>query len=304
MKTRYLTLLLPLAMLLLTPQSAHAEDWEKFESKKYGFKMLVPPKTKLAGSILDNDWGVLTGEKDGVKLYGCAVLGKSHSFKDIEAFGVKQTGIPADKWKKVGRGQRGKLIHFTVQAEADGKLAFGMYGVSPRGSYLLLLVTTPKDFKDNRAAYKKWHESIQVEEDWQVYRADAFGFSMLIPQRAVVVEQEESGWGVLKVSKAKGVNVFAIAKLGEQASAKDIQAVGVDLTGIAAEHWKHIDEGKDRRGWTWYKTVVAKTPGKVLVGGYGTGPKGNYLMLIETDPADYARNKDEYDLWYSSVYLD
>ena len=301
---RLLTLLLPLAVLLLAPQSAQAEAWEKFEAKQYGFSMLVPPKTKLAGSTLDNGWGVLVGENDGVKLYGCAVMGKSHSFNDIKAFGCKQTGIPADKWKAVDRGSRGKLVHFTVQSEADGKVVYGMYGASPRGSYLLVLVTTAEDFKTNRAAYQKWYDSIQIEDDWQMYRAEAYGFTMLIPSRAVVQDHEADGWGMLRAATARGeVKVSAVAKLGVQLSAEDLEEAGIEATGIAAKHWKHIDEGKNRRGWTWYKTVVAEKAGRMIVGGYGVGPKGSFLMLMETTKGDYDRNKAEYDLWYSGVYL-
>ena len=37
---------------------------------------------------------------------------------------------------------------------------------------------------------------------------------------------------------------------------------------------------------------------------YGVGKRGNYLLYLETTPADYMASKIEYDKWYESIRLD
>jgi hypothetical protein len=138
-------------------------------------------------------------------------------------------------------------------------------------------------------------------EGWSVYEAEDYGFSMLIPTGAKVEEVEDGAWGALHV-KQGGVDVWGFAKMGEQAAAAEIEAFAVKQTGVDAKLWKEVDSGKGH-GWNWYKTVKA-TDGKIVVfGGYGTGPRGTYLVLLRTTAADYAAHEADYTTWYGSVKL-
>ena len=58
------------------------------------------------------------------------------------------------------------------------------------------------------------------------------------------------------------------------------------------------------RGWGRYRTFRATSGSKLVFGGYGVGPKGNYLLYLETTPADYNEHKADYDKWYESIRLD
>ena len=108
-------------------------------------------------------WGGLSGEHDGVTVYGVAKLGEPESAKDIEHFGVQLTGIPDEAWTEIDKGNgNGWKWYRTVKATKGSKLVFGGYGVGPKGSYLMILVTTPSDFKEYQAVYEKWYHSIRL----------------------------------------------------------------------------------------------------------------------------------------------
>jgi hypothetical protein len=146
--------------------------------------------------------------------------------------------------------------------------------------------------------------SAYAAEGWETYRAEKYGFTMLAPPKAVFVEKElGGGWGAL-VAVHEGITVTAIGKLGEAATPEEIQKFGVEFTKIDAAHWKLIHKGKHRKGWKWFRTVRAKHEGNVLFGGYGVGPKGNYLMLLSTTVADFKAHKADYKKWYRSIVLD
>jgi hypothetical protein len=141
-------------------------------------------------------------------------------------------------------------------------------------------------------------------DGWVQYRAKEYGFSMLVPQGTRFTEKESAGgWGELW-GEHEGVKLYALAKLGEQATPEEIEAVGVKLTGIPASAWTQINEGENQGGWKWYRTVEAVRNGKLIVGDYGTGPKGSYLIILQTTVSDYEENKADYKTWYQSIRLD
>lgn len=143
-----------------------------------------------------------------------------------------------------------------------------------------------------------------AEEGWAKYESKKYGFSMLVPTNTKMVEKEfKGGWGELW-AESDGVQLYGLAKLGEQAKAEEIEAVGVMLTGIEASDWKTIDKGANQNGWNWYRTVEAKSGGKLIFGGYGTGKKGSYMLLLQTTEKDYAEYKADYQAWYDSITLE
>lgn len=144
---------------------------------------------------------------------------------------------------------------------------------------------------------------VHGEEAWASYASDKYGFSMLVPAGAQLAEKEfGGGWGELWCEH-DGVKLYALAKLGEQATAEEIEKVGVKLTGLPASAWKTIDKGEKSHGWNWYRTVEASQGGTLVFGGYGTGPKGSYLLVLQTTETDYAAYKADYKAWYESITL-
>lgn len=142
---------------------ARAQEWREYTAADYGFSMLVPAGTMMATREFGGGWGGLVGEHDGTSVIGVAKLGSQEQAADIEAFGVSVTGIPAARWTLIDEGAgNGWKWYRTVSAKEGSKQVFGGYGVGPRGSYLLILVTTPEDFGAYRSDFDAWYESIKL----------------------------------------------------------------------------------------------------------------------------------------------
>jgi hypothetical protein len=139
--------------------------------------------------------------------------------------------------------------------------------------------------------------------DWKYYQAKDYGFSMLVPEGTRMSSRElGGGWGSLS-GVSEGVKLYGMAKLGAKESDAEIEKFAVRTIGIPAAEWKQIDSGKGR-GWERYKTFEAVRGGKLYFGGYGVGPKGNYLLYLETTVADYNAHKADYMKWYESIRLE
>lgn len=142
-----------------------------------------------------------------------------------------------------------------------------------------------------------------AQEGWVKYDAQEYGFSMLIPEGTKLAEREYGGgWGELR-AEHEGVKLYALAKLGEWATPEQIEQVGVKLTGIPGSFWTTVSQGENKQGWTWYRTVQARGNGKVIVGDYGTGKRGSYLLILETTEADFKQYEPDYVKWYQSIRL-
>lgn len=141
------------------------------------------------------------------------------------------------------------------------------------------------------------------DEGWETYRANEYGFEMLMPKGAKVKEREAAGgWGGLYVS-FEGVEFYGFAKLGSEEKAEDIEQAAVKETGIPDAAWKKVDEGKNEGGWKWYRVYEARKKGKVIYGASGVGPSGSYLLFLRTTKKDFDENKKDYVKWYESVRL-
>ena len=149
---------------LMTSTAALA-DWKYYETKEYGFSMLVPVGANLNTKEWGGGWGGMNSTFEGVKFYGLAKLGAKESDADIEKYAVNLIGIPASAWTKTDQGMnvRGWERSYVFKANVGSRLIFGMYGVGKKGNYLLYLDTTPSDYMDHKADYDKWYESIRLD---------------------------------------------------------------------------------------------------------------------------------------------
>jgi hypothetical protein len=142
-----------------------------------------------------------------------------------------------------------------------------------------------------------------AQDGWVRYEAEDYGFSMLMPEGTRFVEKEfGDGWAELW-AESEGVKFYALTKRGEQATPEEIERVGVKLTGIPADYWEQINEGENEAGWIWYRTVEASRNGVLVLGDYGTGRTGSYLLILQTTESDYAAYESDYETWYKSIRL-
>lgn len=145
--------------------AALAADWKYYETKPYGFSMLVPTGVKIIEREWGGGWGGIAAREENVQFYGLAKLGTKERDSDIEQYALKTIGIPASAWTKIdeGRNVRGWERFFTFKANLGSKLYYGMYGVGSKGNYLLYLETTPNDYMTYKTDYDKWYESIRLD---------------------------------------------------------------------------------------------------------------------------------------------
>lgn len=163
-KAYFSKLLFGLCSLLLATV-AFAVDWKYYETKPYGFSMLVPTNAKIQEREWGGGWAGLSAREPGVQFYGLAKLGAKESNEDIERYALRTIGIPASAWIKIDQGQnvRGWERFYTFKANLGAKLYYGMYGVGKKGNYLLYVETTPDDYMQHKADYDKWYESIRLD---------------------------------------------------------------------------------------------------------------------------------------------
>jgi hypothetical protein len=136
--------------------------------------------------------------------------------------------------------------------------------------------------------------------DWKMHEAKGYNFSMLVPEGTKMREKElGGGWGQLWAD-SDGVKLYGMAKLGAKESNADIEKFAVKTIGIPAGEWKQIDAGGGQ-GFERSKAFEAVRGSKLYFGGYGVGPKGNYLLYLETTVEDYKAHKADYMKWYQSI---
>jgi hypothetical protein len=139
-------------------------------------------------------------------------------------------------------------------------------------------------------------------QEWVQYTSVDYGFSMKVPSGNGLIEKARNdGWGSL-YAEHEGVEPFAWAKLGTQATPEEIERFGVRVSGIADRHWKIINRGTNQDGWTWFRTAEASDGRVLIIADYGTGPRGSYLLLRTTEE-DYAKHKADYTTWYEGIRL-
>ena len=98
MATRWLKATIATLATVATMTTAFAADWKHYETKPYGFSMLVPAGVTVREREWGDGWGGLYAEHEGVRLYGRAKLGARESDDDIEKYALRIIGIPAGAW--------------------------------------------------------------------------------------------------------------------------------------------------------------------------------------------------------------
>ena len=152
-----------IGLITLGPR-VFAFNWAQYEAKAYGFRMLIPEYTTLAERKHPNGWGELRASYLGTEIIVYAKLGKPATANDIEMFTWRLTNIMPDDWQVVDKGKNAKGFKWykTTKSYIRDKVAYGIYGVGPRGNYMVLLLTDIEDFEENKSDYRKWYKSIEV----------------------------------------------------------------------------------------------------------------------------------------------
>ena len=162
-----------------------------------------------------------------------------------------------------------------------------------------------------------------LAKDWTSWGSPEFGFKMLVPINSaskaegfkayvpVAAEAKavgtEEGWGALEM-KIGLATVRAVAKLGAAVKFPVMKAFVSVLTAIPTGDWCLVDKEKsslqdDNRGWIQSKTFKAVNGDNLVFCRMGHGPKGSYIVFLQTTVEDFKANKEDYMEWYESVTL-
>lgn len=137
--------------------------------------------------------------------------------------------------------------------------------------------------------------------NWKTVRSKKYGYSMQVPKGTVLAAKEWPGgwgglWGAFWDSR-----FYGLAQRGKFHKRIAIEIFGVIVTGVPGKHWTLVDKGFNKKGFKWYRAVVARRGKRVALGVYGVGSKGSYLVVLTTNARTYAKHKRAFDRWYRSV---
>lgn len=145
--------------------------------------------------------------------------------------------------------------------------------------------------------------STVTSADWLHYESKVYGFSMILPEMTSLAEKRPAkGWGSLRAVYLQ-TEILVLIKPGGAAEEIEFRSISMQATGIMPGDWKVVDQGKNVRGFKWFKTLNAYRGASVVYGIYGLGQRGNYIFLLKTDPQHFEENKAEYTRWYESIRL-
>src|SRR5262245_36204648 len=89
---------------------------------------------------------------------------------------------------------------------------------------------------------------------WKTFRSDRFRFEMLIPPGTTWSAKDfGDGWGRI-IAKTGAVTFVAVNRKAYFAQPLELQRYAVRATDIPWTHWKEVDKGRGKNGWTGWKT--------------------------------------------------
>ena len=139
--------------------------------------------------------------------------------------------------------------------------------------------------------------------EWRPYESKAYGFSMMIPEMTSLAERQPAqGWGSLRAVYLQ-TEILVLVKLGSAAEEIEFRSLAMQMTGIMPGDWKVLDQGRQVRGFNWFKTLNAYRGATAIYGIYGAGQRGSYIFLLRTDAAHFEERKLEFTRWYDSIML-
>lgn len=162
--SRALVCLSALAVLSAASATAQAGPWKRHRSKKLGFSMPVPRGTAFTETSWPGGWGGLAADRDGLKLLVAVKPGEKKTAAQIEALAHRLSGIADKHWTvKRTRKARGGWGWFNIARASHGKnVAHAVYGLGPRGTYLMLALTSPAGARKHRAALARWTRGVRL----------------------------------------------------------------------------------------------------------------------------------------------
>jgi len=155
------------ASLALVSQSYAATPWTEYKNQDLGFQMLVPSGAVPVTQVGTGGWGSVSFKAGtATTVTAIAKMGPAQPVDRIREYAVGVSGIPVDNWMRVGDPMRDPAAGFqwveSWTASDRKALVVAVLGHGPRGSYVIFITTTVKEYTKAQAQFTRWTSSIKV----------------------------------------------------------------------------------------------------------------------------------------------
>lgn len=150
---------------LLCPAPASAQGWTRQSEKESGVTLRAPRGAQFKALPAEGTWRAVRASV-GTVTVTIATLPKKTITADMMRRKLEAlAGLSREQWTvlKTYKGKRGWFWYCTARAEGKERAAVAVYGVGPRSSTTLVLVTLGKaEAKKRRHQLARWHRSVSL----------------------------------------------------------------------------------------------------------------------------------------------
>ena len=137
---------------------------------------------------------------------------------------------------------------------------------------------------------------------WATHTSHEHGFSMLLSPQAAISPASVGSWNGLEGVDG-ALSIHGLVSSGSPVTPDEAMSAAAQITGVPAKLWTRDDGGEEINGWIWYLEATANDTQSVVIGRFGVGPRGNYLFLLVTTPADFEKREAQFRAWAESISL-
>lgn len=128
---------------------------------------------------------------------------------------------------------------------------------------------------------------------------------MLVPKGARQIPLKEGkGWTGVQFDVSKDTQIWVYAKQGDfYATPEELRKFAVKASDIPANNWTPIKEmtGKNISGFKWLESYHASGNSHWVIAMLGVGPKGDFVIFLGSNDAEYHAYEADFEKWFSSI---
>lgn len=140
------------------------EGWKDYRLAEYGLQMSIPKGSVIKIKEFPRGWAGAYAEYEHDEFWGLAKQGATMSADEMVSYGATISGIPESYWKTVDevKDVNGWTWYSGYKAVSGGKVVYAGLGTGPKGSYLMILKTTPEEASKSWNTYEIWYKTLKI----------------------------------------------------------------------------------------------------------------------------------------------
>jgi len=143
--------------------------------------------------------------------------------------------------------------------------------------------------------------AVATAGDWVTITNDDYGVEMTVPSGTRMVAKEFSADFAGVVGRRGEAEFSIVGSEARTPTLEELQDFTIVLTGIPANSWSAVGEGKSENGWKWWNAYAASNDTHALFAVLAEGKKGAVIVLLYTTQDDLQANAADYAKWFKSV---